>query len=235
MVQRNRQLFLLPTWKKTCETATLLKGGCRSLPSATFQALDTISQSRTSTSSSVMAIDLGHANVKDQKHVTRLAPKNYQEKWLQKVMLGLCSRLTGWGVLKPHRQLTQATVHHALNFNLPKDNETNPAMQGNATVGSAELKTISNVLSDRSAQRNGKGDADRQASLSQIHQWSNQAKKRRKSTENALVVSQRAGPQKGHRRTHGKLRTLNVQKAQRAKIELFHWNLVDGWPSNRLL
>ena len=49
-------------------------------------------------------------------------------------------------MLKPHRQLTQATVHHALNFNLPKDNETNPAMQGNATVGSAELKTISNVL-----------------------------------------------------------------------------------------
>ena len=162
-------------------------------------------------------------------------PKNYQEKWLQKVMLGLCSRLTGWGVLKPHRQLTQATVHHALNFNLPKDNETNPAMQGNATVGSAELKTISNVLSDRSAQRNGKGDADRQASLSQIHQWSNQAKKAEKIHRECTCCLTKAGPQKGHRRTHGKLRTLNVQKAQRAKIELFHWNLVDGWPSNRLL
>ena len=128
-----------------------------------------------------MAIDLGHANVKDQKHVTRLAPKNYQEKWLPKVMLGLCSRLTGWGVLKPHSQLTQAAIHHALNFNLPKDNETSPAMQGHATVGSAELKTISNVLSDRSAQKIGKGDADRQASLFPIY-TSDQTK--RKSGEN---------------------------------------------------
>ena len=112
MVQRNWQLVCYPH-EKDLWNGHASQGGCRSLPSATFQAQDTISQSLTSTSSSVMTITLGRASVKNQKHVTRLAPKTNQEKWLQKVMLGLCSKLTGWGVLKPHSQLTQAAIHHA--------------------------------------------------------------------------------------------------------------------------
>ena len=223
--------------KKTCETATLLKGGCRSLPSATFQAQDTISQSLTSTSSSVMTITLGRASVKNQKHVTRLAPKTDQEKWLQKVMLGLCSKLTGWGVLKPHSQLTQAAIHHARCPKLQSAkgswHQSSHAKQCNCWL--RRIEDHKHRVARQVRPENWKGRCRSTSDFVPYRPVIKPSEQAEKTHRECTCCLTKAGPQKGHHRTHGKLRTLNVSKAQRAKIELFHWNLVDDWPRNRLL